>query len=76
MDIVSSIVVYILLWWWVFLMVLPFGSAPPEIPEKGHATSAPANPAMLKKIIATTIISAILFIIVKLAIESEIFAFR
>ncbi len=57
-------------------MVLPFGSAPPEIPEKGHATSAPANPAMLKKIIATSIISGILFIIIKLVIESGIFAFR
>ena len=76
MDIVSSIVVYILLWWWVFLMVLPFGSAPPEIPGKGHATSAPANPAIPKKIIVTTIISIILFIIIKLVIESEIFAFR
>ena len=76
MDIVSSIVVYILLWWWVFLMVLPFGSTPPEIPEKGHETSAPANPEMLKKTIATSIISSFLFIIVKLVIESEIFAFR
>ena len=76
MDTVSSIVVYILLWWWVLLMVLPFGSAPPEIPEKGHETSAPANPEMQKKIIATTIISTVLFIIVKLVIESEVFSFR
>ena len=76
MDTVSSIVVYILMWWWVFLMVLPFGSAPPEIPEQGHATSAPANPAIFKKIIATTVISAIFFIIIKLVIESEIFGFR
>ena len=57
-------------------MVLPFGSAPPEIPEKGHETSAPANPKMLKKIIATSIISCFLFIIVKLVIESGVFAFR
>ena len=57
-------------------MALPFGSAPPEIPEKGHETSAPANPEMLKKIIATSIISSFLFIIVKLVIESEVFALR
>ena len=57
-------------------MVLPFGSAPPEIPEKGHETSAPANPKILKKIIATSIISYFLFIIVKLVIESGVFAFR
>ena len=76
MDLVSSIVVYILLWWWVFLMVLPFGSVPPETSGKGHAASAPANPAMFKKIIATTICSAFLFVVVKLIIESEIFSFR
>ena len=57
-------------------MVLPFGSAPPEIPEKGHETSAPANPKILKTIIATSIISYFLFIIVKLVIESGVFAFR
>ena len=57
-------------------MVLPFGSAPPEIPEKGHETSAPENPKILKKIIATSIISCFLFIIVKLVIESGVFAFR
>ena len=76
MDFVSSIVVYILLWWWVFLMVLPFGSAPPETPINGHATSAPANPAIFKKIIATTIISIFFFIFVKIIIESGIFSFR
>lgn len=74
MDFVSSAVVYILLWWWIFLMALPFGSAPPKNPVFGHASSAPDNPSILKKIIATTLISVIAFIIVKLVIESEIMA--
>ena len=55
-------------------MALPFGSAPPENPVFGHASSAPDNPSILKKIIATTLISVIAFIIVKLVIESEIMA--
>ena len=76
MDIVSSIVVYILLWWWVFLMVLPFGSAPPDSPEIGHATSAPEKPAIAKKMVVTTVISFLFFIIVKIIIESGVFAFR
>ena len=76
MDLVSSVVVYILLWWWTFLMALPFGSAPPEKPEKGHASSAPANPSILKKVVAATVISGLFFIILKLIIESGIFSFR
>ena len=57
-------------------MVLPFGSAPPDSPEIGHATSAPANPAMAKKVVVTTVISFLFFIIVKIIIESGVFAFR
>mgnify|MGYP005719201517 FL=1 len=53
-------------------MALPFGSAPPENPVFGHANSAPDNPSILKKIIATTLISVFAFIIVKLVIESGI----
>ena len=72
MDFVSSAVVYILLWWWIFLMALPFGSAPPKNPIFGHASSAPDNPSIVKKIIATTLLSVFAFIIVKLVIESGI----
>ena len=55
-------------------MALPFGSAPPKNPVFGHASSAPDNPSIFKKIIATTLISVIAFIIVKFVIESEIMA--
>ncbi len=55
-------------------MALPFGSAPPKNPVIGHASSAPDNPSIVKKIIATTLISVIAFIIVKFVIESEIVA--
>ena len=57
-------------------MALPFGSAPPKNPVFGHASSAPDNPSILKKIIATTLISVFAFIIVKLVIESGIMTLR
>ena len=76
MDIVSGVVVYVLLWWWVLFMVLPFGAKAPEQVEKGHATSAPAKPRMMLKLIITTALSAILFIFVYLIIASDIFSFR
>ncbi len=76
MDIVSGVVVYILLWWWVLFMVLPFGAKAPNQVEKGHATSAPARPRMTLKLFITTLLSAILFIIVYFIIASDIFSFR
>ena len=57
-------------------MVLPFGAKAPEQVEEGHATSAPAKPRMMLKLIITTALSAILFIFVYLIIASDIFSFR
>lgn len=75
MDFVSGLVVYILLWWWVFLMTLPFGSRPPADVETGHATSAPAKPMLWRKVGITTMIAAVLFVIVYLVIDSGVFSF-
>ena len=76
MDIVSGVVVYILLWWWVLFMVLPFGAKAPERVGEGHANSAPAKPRMALKLVITTGLSAVLFIIVYFIIASGIFSFR
>lgn len=76
MSIVSSIVVYILLWWWVLFMTLPFKARPPEVIEPGHATSAPEKSHIGKKMMITTVISGILFILVYFIITSELISFR
>ncbi|MGC6412500.1 MAG: DUF1467 family protein [Candidatus Puniceispirillaceae bacterium] len=76
MDIVSSLVVFILLWWWAFFMVLPWGNQPPEDIEKGHATSAPARPRMIKKLMVTTGLAVVFFIFTYWIITSGFFTFR
>ena len=76
MDIVSGIVVYILLWWWVLFMALPFGAKAPEQIEKGHATSAPAKHNLVRKMLITSVIAAILWFGVDAIISSGIFTFR
>ena len=76
MDIVSGLVVYILLWWWVFFMTLPFGARPPEQAEKGHAPSAPEKPYIVRKMLITTAIAGVLFLIVHQIITSGIIDFR
>ena len=70
MDFVSGLVVYLLMWWWVFLMSLPFGVRTVEDPEAGHAVSAPARPMLLRKMLAATVIAAVLTTIVHFVIQS------
>lgn len=76
MDLVSGLAVYFMLWWVVIFTVLPFGgNKPPEDVEEGHATSAPANPRLKQKFIATTVISAVLWVIIDLIVISDVISF-
>lgn len=61
MSIVTLLAIYFLIWWVVLFAVLPWGASSAhelgrEI-EAGHAPSAPVKPLILRKIIATTLIS-------------------
>ncbi|MEE9194788.1 MAG: DUF1467 family protein [Alphaproteobacteria bacterium] len=67
----TGVMVYVVIWWMVLLMVLPWGVKVPEIPEPGHATSAPQNPMMWRKALITTLIAAVLWGIAYWLIESE-----
>lgn len=76
MGLVSGIAVYFMLWWVVIFAVLPFGgNKPPEDIEEGHATSAPANPRIKQKFIATTIISAVLWVVIDQLVRADVFSF-
>ncbi|MFN3232705.1 MAG: DUF1467 family protein [Alphaproteobacteria bacterium] len=65
MTIFTGIMVYVIIWWLVFFMLLPIGvKTLPEMGEEveaGNATSAPANPNLKKKVLAATLIAAVLF---------------
>jgi predicted secreted protein len=58
---------YFITWWMVLFTVLPIGVRIPdegdEVP-KGSADSAPVEPHMLRKVLATTVISAVVFAII------------
>ena len=88
MDWVSGIVVYILLWWWVLFMALPFGLRSTEQPDaqsggpsehdsqRGQQHGAPTRPRLLIKVVITSIIALILWVVVNEVISSEVFSFR
>ena len=61
MNVVTIILVFVVAWWLVFFMALPWGmkkntSDDPSV----NAIGAPNRPLLLKKVLATTVIAAIL----------------
>lgn len=60
----AGLAIYFIIWWVVLFMVLPFGLEKDESPQVGNTTSAPANPKIFKKFMWTTIISAVVFLII------------
>lgn len=65
MSLALALAIYFMMWWILFLAVLPFGvRTQDEAGEEvvpGSAESAPARPWMLRKVIANTIVTSILF---------------
>lgn len=76
MNWVTGIVVYFLIWWVVIFAVLPWGverdQGGPEVTGPG----APAIPRIKEKFLATTFISAVIWGIIALLIESDLISFR
>ena len=73
---VSGVVVYAITWWVVLFMVLPFGVRPADTPTAGHAPSAPVKPRIRRKFLITTLISAAVWVVIFIIIESELISFR
>lgn len=76
MNIVEGIVTFAIIWWLVLFMVLPWGVRRDEKPETGNEPGAPEKPRLWLKAGITTVISAILLIIVRAIIESGWISFR
>ncbi len=76
MNVVSGIVLYILLWWWVLFMTLPLFIKPLKNPEIGHDKGAPENPFILMKLIMTSLISLIIWLICYYVVSLELISFR
>jgi len=80
MDYGSAIVTYIILWWITFLCLLPVGVRTAEeeggAAEIGHATSAPTRPRIWTKIMVATSVATVLFVVVYVIVDLEIFSFH
>ena len=76
MDLVSGIVVYVILWWWILFMVLPFGVRREDDVQQGNDAGAPKKPMLAIKLLATTVIAALVWVGVDLVVRSDLISFR
>ena len=73
----TAFVLFALIWWTVLFAVLPFGTKP--VADADAATGwrgAPERPMMGRKLLATTVISAVMWGIAMLIIRSDWWSFR
>jgi len=61
MNWIGAIFIYMVLWWVVLFMVLPFGVRRQENPEAGHDPGAPVMPHLGRKILATTLVTLVIW---------------
>ncbi len=76
MGLATSIAVFFVLWWLVLFLTLPFGIRSQwedETQSDGTDPGAPQKPNILRKFGATTLITFVVFILVRMAVEAEIF---
>ena len=65
MAIFTHVLIFILIWWILFFIILPIKIKVSQNNQIGNAKSAPSNPYLLIKFIATSVISGlILFLLI------------
>ena len=73
----SGVLLSVIVWWMVFFAVLPWGTRPvADADSKSGWRGAPEQPRMWHKALATTIVAAIVWLLIYFAITSEMLSFR
>ena len=64
MSLVSALAVYFIIWWLCLFVVLPFGVKSQHETDEitpGSEHGAPAQPLLLRKVLATTLLAGLIF---------------
>jgi predicted secreted protein len=72
----TLIATYFTLWWTVLFAVLPFGVRREEKPESGHDHGAPTQPMLIRKVIWTSIASAVILAVFYALFASGLLSWR
>ena len=72
-----GLVLYMLIWWTALFAVLPWGTRPIADPDAATGwRGAPANPRIGLKMLATTLVAAVIWVLCYLLITSSWVSFR
>ena len=72
----TAVVVYILVWWVVLFAILPLWVTPTEPGELGFAAGAPRRPLMLRKLLLTTVVAAVIWLAIYVIVSGPWLSFR
>jgi predicted secreted protein len=72
----TGVMVYLVIWWTVLFCVLPLGVRRVENPGKGQEHGAPEKPDLVRKVIITSIVAAVVWIIFFVLHQADVFSFR
>ncbi|MCW3475212.1 DUF1467 family protein [Limobrevibacterium gyesilva] len=77
MNPVTGIALYVMIWWTMLFAVLPFGTRPvADADDTTGWRGVPERPHMWRKILATTILTAVIWGLIYLVITSDWISFR
>jgi predicted secreted protein len=76
MTIVNGIVLYVIIWWVVIFAVLPWGIRPADSGDPSAEFGAPKNPVIWKRALWTSLVAAVIWLILFWIIEANLFSFR
>jgi len=74
---VTGIAVYVMIWWTVLFAVLPIG-AHPDVRPDAHSgwRGAPVAPVLWKKALITSVVAAVIWLMVWWVVQSPYLSFR
>jgi predicted secreted protein len=77
MSLFTAIAMYLVIWWTVLFAVLPWGTRPVARPDEVTGwRGAPENPGMLKKVLVTSLVAAVVWLLCWFLITSDWLSFR
>ena len=71
-----GVAMYVVIWWLAIFAVLPWGVKPAEKDDLAHASGAPANPRLWLKVGLTSIVAAVLWLIMYAVIRLGLVSLR
>jgi len=72
----TAVVVYILVWWVVLFAILPLWVTPTEPGELGFAAGAPRRPLMVRKLLVTSVVAAVIWLAIYVIVSGPWLSFR